>query len=69
MTTPDRIAGERLRARREEIGLSPAELAIAWGVHIDHLSDYERGARSLTDAQQRELEDLLEVPLGHFKAP
>jgi len=38
--------GDRLRAGREALGLTQAELAAALGVHQTMISQYERGDRT-----------------------
>lgn len=51
MPTPDdslvlRAMGQRLRARREELGCSQAEIAEVAGIHVTYLSGVERGLRN-----------------------
>lgn len=53
-----RILGERVRARRQELGLSQEALADQTGVHWTFLGQVERGRRNLN------LHNLLKVAAG-----
>jgi transcriptional regulator with XRE-family HTH domain len=53
-----RILGERVRARREALGLSQEALAHQTGVHWTFLGQVERGRRNLS------LHNLLKVAAG-----
>jgi transcriptional regulator with XRE-family HTH domain len=53
-----RVLGERLRARRESLGLSQEALADQAGVHWTFLGQVERGRRNLS------LHNLLKIAAG-----
>lgn len=53
-----RLLGERVRARRERLGLSQESLADACGVHWTFLGQVERGRRNLS------LHNLLKIAAG-----
>jgi transcriptional regulator with XRE-family HTH domain len=53
-----RVLGERLRARRESLGLSQEALADRAGVHWTFLGQVERGQRNLS------LHNLLKIAAG-----
>jgi transcriptional regulator with XRE-family HTH domain len=53
-----RVLGERVRARREALGLSQEALAARSGVHWTFLGQVERGRRNLN------LHNLLKVAAG-----
>ena len=65
----DESIGERLRARREEIGLSVEELAAACGLSSARLIECEAGAAPLTVLELCRLADQLEAPLTYFHLP
>jgi transcriptional regulator with XRE-family HTH domain len=53
-----RVLGERIRARREALGLSQESLAEQSGVHWTFLGQVERGRRNLS------LHNLLKIAAG-----
>lgn len=56
-STPGRL----LRGLRTREGLTQAQLAEALGVHAHHISDMERGVRSISPAMARKIERLYKV--------
>ncbi len=58
MSDATRVLGERIRARREELGLSQEALADRCGVHWTFLGQVERGRRNLS------LHNLLKLAAG-----
>lgn len=60
---PSESAGSRVRARREWLGLSVEELAMAAGLEALQLEAYEAGAAVIPSRLLRLLSDLLEAPL------
>lgn len=69
VTEMDREAGRRLKARRERMNVSQAELAELLGVSFQQVQKYEHGnnripAKKLYFAAQR-----LDVPMEYFYRP
>jgi transcriptional regulator with XRE-family HTH domain len=58
--------GIRLRARRQELGLSLRDLADRVGLTASFLSQIERGLASPSIESLRKISDALEVPIFHF---
>jgi len=58
--------GQRIRARRRELGLSLRELAGRVGLTASFLSQIERGLASPSIESLRKISDALEVPIFHF---
>jgi transcriptional regulator with XRE-family HTH domain len=58
--------GHRLRARRQELGLSLRELAERVGLTASFLSQIERDLASPSIESLRKISDALEVPIFHF---
>ena len=58
--------GHRLRARRQELGLSLRELAGRVGLTASFLSQIERDLASPSIESLRKISDALEVPVFHF---
>ncbi len=58
--------GNRLRARRQELGLSLRELAERVGLTASFLSQIERDLASPSIESLRKISDALEVPIFHF---
>jgi transcriptional regulator with XRE-family HTH domain len=58
--------GNRLRARRQELGLSLRELAERVGLTASFLSQIERDLASPSIESLRKISDALEVPNFHF---
>jgi transcriptional regulator with XRE-family HTH domain len=60
----DPKVGERVRLRREALGVSVHDLAISCGVGVELMQDYEAGTVRVPSARLRALTELLEVPLA-----
>jgi transcriptional regulator with XRE-family HTH domain len=58
--------GHRIRARRQELGLSLRELAGRVGLTASFLSQIERDLASPSIESLRKISDALEVPIFHF---
>lgn len=58
--------GNRIRARRQEMGLSLRELAEQVGLTASFLSQIERDLTSPSIESLRKISDALEVPIFHF---
>jgi len=58
--------GQRIRALRDERGLSQAELAELLGVHQTNISTMERGMRALTIHQVMKLSKALRVSIDEI---
>lgn len=58
--------GQRIRARRQELGLSLRELAEHVGLTASFLSQLERDLASPSIESLRKISDALEVPIFHF---
>jgi transcriptional regulator with XRE-family HTH domain len=58
--------GHRIRARRQELGLSLRELAERVGLTASFLSQIERDLASPSIDSLRKVSDALEVPIFHF---
>jgi transcriptional regulator with XRE-family HTH domain len=58
--------GNRIRARRQELGLSLRELAEQVGLTASFLSQIERDLTSPSIESLRKISDALEVPIFHF---
>ena len=58
--------GKLLRGLRTREDLTQAQLAKALGVHSHHISDMERGIRTISPAMARKLERIYKVPRQIF---
>lgn len=59
--------GEKIKKRREELGISQAELAEMTGISRVQISNYERGAcKGATWQNLRKLAAALKVEPGYF---
>ena len=58
--------GHRIRARRQELGLSLRELAGRVGLTASFLSQIDRDLASPSIESLRKISDALEVPIFHF---
>lgn len=62
----DAHVGNRLRRRREELGLSQTGLAKAAGVPVNRVQRYEIGATRISAGRLYELGEILDVPVAYF---
>ena len=60
--------GRRLRARRQELGLSQMRLAEALGVTFQQIQKYERGVNRVVASRLYDLSRCLDVPIEYFFA-
>jgi transcriptional regulator with XRE-family HTH domain len=58
--------GRRLRARRQELGLSQMRLAEALGVTFQQIQKYERGVNRVVASRLYDLSRSLDVPIEYF---
>ncbi len=58
--------GERIRARRQELGLSQVKLAARLGVDPTHVVKYENGKRTPRVENIPLLAEILQVPVNYF---
>jgi len=63
-----RVFGERVRKRRQELGLSQEAAAVQCGIHWTQLGKVERGQRSLRLETIVKIAAGLEVDAGHLVA-
>ena len=62
----DRHVGRRIRARRNERGLSQNRLAETIGVTFQQVQKYERGANRVVASRLYDLAVALDVPVDYF---
>jgi transcriptional regulator with XRE-family HTH domain len=65
-TEVDRRLGQRVRARRIELGVSQEKLAELLGVTFQQVQKYEKGINRVAASRLYELAVALEVPVGYF---
>ena len=66
--TVEPIIGERLRARRAELGLTQAQLGAAVGLSYQQIQKYENGSNQIAIGRLLLLAVALNVPVMHFLA-
>jgi transcriptional regulator with XRE-family HTH domain len=66
VTEADALAGQRLRIRRTELGISQTVVAERLGVTFQQIQKYENGANRLSVGRLQQLTELLQVPLTYF---
>jgi transcriptional regulator with XRE-family HTH domain len=66
--TIEQVIGERIRARRVELGLIQEQLATAVGISYQQIQKYENGSNRITVGRLLALAERLEVPITHFFA-
>lgn len=64
--TPDAHVGARLRARRQEMGLSQAELGRRLGVTFSQVQKYEKGSNRIGAGRLFRLSAILGVTIQYF---
>jgi transcriptional regulator with XRE-family HTH domain len=62
----DTHLGERLRLRRNLIGMSQGQLGSALGLTFQQIQKYERGANRIAASRLHQMAGLLGVPIGWF---
>lgn len=62
----DKKLGERVRARRLEIGMSQETLADELGVTFQQVQKYERGVNRIAASRLVEISGALEAPIPYF---
>lgn len=62
----DQVIGDRVRARRLEIGMSQERLAALIGVTFQQVQKYERGANRIAVSRLVDIADALGQPAGAF---
>lgn len=60
--------GQRLQARRLQLGMSEGQLAEALAVSVEQLRKYENGANRIVASRLYDLSQILEVPVEYFFA-
>jgi transcriptional regulator with XRE-family HTH domain len=66
VTEVDAKAGQRLRIRRTELGITQAAVAERLGVTFQQVQKYEKGANRLSVGRLQQLTDFLEIPMSYF---
>lgn len=62
----DQRLGQRLRARRLEIGLSQEKLADLLGLTFQQVQKYEKGVNRIAASRMLDIARALDVPIGFF---
>jgi transcriptional regulator with XRE-family HTH domain len=62
----DAHVGDRMRARREQLGMSDDALALALGISCRTLGSYETGTVRPTPAKLSAIATVLAVPISYF---
>ncbi len=62
----DRQVGERIRARRAELGLTQEDLARALGISYQQVQKYETGGNRISAGRLFEIAQRLGAPVGYF---
>jgi transcriptional regulator with XRE-family HTH domain len=66
VTALDATAGQRLRIRRTELGISQTAVGDELGVTFQQVQKYENGTNRLSGGRLQQLADLLQVPVTYF---
>lgn len=75
MTTPwtrdklkriDQEIGHRIRARRNEIGVTQEDLAFSCGVTFQQIQKYEKGSNRVSGSRLVQISNALHVPPSFF---
>lgn len=59
-------AGQMLRARREELGLSQADIGAPSRISFQQVQKYENGKNRISASRLQEFADILGVPAAYF---
>jgi transcriptional regulator with XRE-family HTH domain len=62
----DKHAGERLRKRRHERGISQTKLATAIGLTFQQVQKYEKGMNRMGSSRLQQVANVLKVPVTYF---
>jgi transcriptional regulator with XRE-family HTH domain len=62
----DQHIAQRLRAKREEMGLSQPEVADAAGISFQQVQKYESGKNRISAGRLWQIAKFFEVPVGYF---
>ena len=62
----DTLVGRRIRARRQQLGLSQKALAEALGISYQQVQKYENGASRIGAGRLQQLAEILNVPVSVF---
>ena len=65
-TKTDVALGQRVRARRLEIGMSQERLAELLGVTFQQVQKYEKGVNRIAASRLLDIADALEMPVAQF---
>ena len=65
-TDVDIVVGQRVRQRRQLLGLSQTKLADALNVTFQQVQKYERGSNRVGAGRLYQLARVLDVPVGYF---
>lgn len=65
-TEVDLVVGQRVRQRRQLLGLSQTKLADALNVTFQQVQKYERGSNRVGAGRLYQLSEVLDVPVGYF---
>ena len=66
MNDVDHYVSQRLKMRRNLMGISQEKLANALGVTFQQVQKYERGTNRISAGRLFELSDVLETPVSYF---
>ena len=66
VTATDATAGQRLRIRRTELGISQSAVAEELGVTFQQVQKYENGTNRLSGGRLQQLAEFLQVPVTYF---
>jgi len=66
VNTHDIAIGQRIRVRRNEVGLSQEELGLKLGVSFQQIQKYEKGMNRVASGKLPELARVLQVPVNYF---
>lgn len=64
--TVEQIIGDRIRARRTQMGLVQEQLAASLGLSYQQIQKYENGSNRITVGRLLELAERLQVPVTYF---
>lgn len=62
----DRFVGERIKVRRQQIGLNQGQLAGPLGVTYQQIQKYEAGNSRIGAGRLQQIATLLKVPISYF---